>query len=90
MSKYFLMICGYQNPILSCVGSGNHGEQTGKIMIEFEKVLLAKMPELVLVVANVMIDSLLGNLERAQNSKIINDLNLQPQEFCPSDFAPSE
>ena len=32
-------------------------------------------------VGNVMIDSLLGNLDRAQNSKIFTDLDLQPREF---------
>ncbi len=35
------------------VGSGNHGEQTGKVLIEFEKVLLDQRPELVIVVGDV-------------------------------------
>jgi len=35
------------------VGSGNNGEQTGKVLIEFEKVLLAEKPGLVIVVGNV-------------------------------------
>ncbi len=35
------------------VGSGSHAEQTGKIMIEFEKVLLKEKPDLVLVVGDV-------------------------------------
>ncbi len=35
------------------VGSGNHGEQTGKVLIEFEKVLLDQKPELVIVVVDV-------------------------------------
>ncbi|OPY15559.1 MAG: UDP-2,3-diacetamido-2,3-dideoxy-D-glucuronate 2-epimerase [Syntrophus sp. PtaB.Bin001] len=35
------------------VGSGNHGEQTGKVLIEFEKILLRECPELVIVVGDV-------------------------------------
>lgn len=35
------------------VGSGNHGEQTGKVLIEFEKVLLEKKPDVVIVVGDV-------------------------------------
>ncbi len=35
------------------VGGGTHAEQTGKIMIEFEKILLAENPDLVLVVGDV-------------------------------------
>jgi UDP-N-acetylglucosamine 2-epimerase (non-hydrolysing) len=35
------------------VGSGNHGEQTGKIMIEFEKIVLAERPDYVIVVGDV-------------------------------------
>jgi UDP-N-acetylglucosamine 2-epimerase (non-hydrolysing) len=35
------------------VGSGSHAEQTAKIMIEFEKVLLKEEPDLVLVVGDV-------------------------------------
>ncbi len=35
------------------VGSGSHAEQTGNIMIKFEKVLLAEKPDLVIVVGDV-------------------------------------
>lgn len=35
------------------VGSGSHAEQTAKIMIEFEKVLIAEKPDLVIVVGDV-------------------------------------
>lgn len=35
------------------VGSGSHAEQTAKVMIEFEKILLAEKPDLVIVVGDV-------------------------------------
>lgn len=35
------------------VGSGNHGEQTGRVLIEFEKILLSEQPDLVIVVGDV-------------------------------------
>ncbi len=35
------------------IGSGNHGEQTGRVLIEFEKILLREQPDLVIVVGDV-------------------------------------
>ncbi len=35
------------------VGSGTHAEQTGRVMVEFEKVLLQQRPDLVVVVGDV-------------------------------------
>ncbi len=35
------------------IGSGTHGEQTGKILIEFEKVCIETKPDIVLVVGDV-------------------------------------
>ena len=35
------------------IGSGSHAAQTGQVMIEFEKVLLAEKPDLVVVVGDV-------------------------------------
>ncbi len=35
------------------VGSGTHAEQSAKVMIEFEKVLMAEKPDIVIVVGDV-------------------------------------
>jgi UDP-N-acetylglucosamine 2-epimerase (non-hydrolysing) len=35
------------------VGSGSHAEQTAKVMVEFEKVLLDEKPDLIIVVGDV-------------------------------------
>lgn len=35
------------------IGSGSHAEQTGRVMIEFEKVLVNEKPDLVVVVGDV-------------------------------------
>jgi len=54
MSKFFFEDLRIPEPDRYLgVGSGNHGEQTGKIMIEFEKVLVDENPDLVLVVGDV-------------------------------------
>ncbi|MDQ7066357.1 MAG: UDP-N-acetylglucosamine 2-epimerase (non-hydrolyzing) [candidate division KSB1 bacterium] len=54
MSDLFFNQLGLPRPdIYLGVGSGSHGEQTGKIMIEFEQVLQDVQPDLVLVVGDV-------------------------------------
>jgi UDP-N-acetylglucosamine 2-epimerase (non-hydrolysing) len=35
------------------IGSGSHAEQTGKVMIEFEKILIAEKPDLIIVYGDV-------------------------------------
>jgi UDP-N-acetylglucosamine 2-epimerase (non-hydrolysing) len=54
MSNVFFKNLGLHKPDISLeVGSGNHGQQTGKIMIKFEKQLLKEKPDLVIVVGDV-------------------------------------
>ncbi|ROL57307.1 UDP-N-acetylglucosamine 2-epimerase (non-hydrolyzing) [Bacteroidetes/Chlorobi group bacterium Naka2016] len=54
MSKVFFEDLGLPSPDFYLgVGSGTHGEQTGKIMIEFEKVCFQVQPDLVIVVGDV-------------------------------------
>lgn len=54
MSQVFFHDLGLPEPdIYLGVGSGTHAEQTGKVMIEFEKVLLQEKPDLVIVVGDV-------------------------------------
>ncbi|MBO8161188.1 MAG: UDP-N-acetylglucosamine 2-epimerase (non-hydrolyzing) [Thermosipho sp. (in: Bacteria)] len=50
MSDIFFEELGIRNPdYFLNVGSGTHGEMTGKIMIEFERVVLKEKPDLILV-----------------------------------------
>ena len=54
MSKIFFEELGIPKPDINLgIGSGNHGEQTGRIMIEFEKVVLKHKPDLLIVVGDV-------------------------------------
>lgn len=54
MSQVFFRDLEIPNPdIYLNAGSGSHAEQTAKIMVEFEKVLLKEKPDLVLVVGDV-------------------------------------
>lgn len=54
MSKHFFEDLGMPEPDINLgVGSGLHGEQTAKVMIDFEKVVLREAPELVIVVGDV-------------------------------------
>jgi len=54
MSKIFFEDLELPQPdIYLGVGSGSHAEQTARVMVEFEKVLLAEQPDLVIVVGDV-------------------------------------
>lgn len=54
MSKSFFNDLGLPEPDIHLgVGSGTHAEQTGKIMIEFERVCFQEKPDLVIVVGDV-------------------------------------
>lgn len=54
MSDTFFTDLGLPEPDLHLeVGSGTHAEQTGKVMISYERALLKKRPDLVVVVGDV-------------------------------------
>jgi UDP-N-acetylglucosamine 2-epimerase (non-hydrolysing) len=54
MSKSFFDLLHIPKPDVDLgVGSGSHGEQTAKVMVEFEKVCQREMPDLVVVVGDV-------------------------------------
>lgn len=54
MSQVFFQDLELPKPdIYLGIGSGTHAEQTGRVMIEFEKVLFAEKPDLVIVVGDV-------------------------------------
>ncbi|MFN6991478.1 MAG: non-hydrolyzing UDP-N-acetylglucosamine 2-epimerase [Fervidobacterium sp.] len=50
MSDVFFEVLDIRKPdYFLNVGSGSHGEMTGKIMIEFEKIVIQEKPEIILV-----------------------------------------
>jgi UDP-N-acetylglucosamine 2-epimerase (non-hydrolysing) len=54
MSELFFDELGLPRPDVNLgIGSGSHGEQTGRIMEAFEKVLVSERPDLVMVVGDV-------------------------------------
>ena len=54
MSEVFFDELSIPKPDINLdIGSGGHGEQTGKIMIAFEKVVMEHKPDLVIVVGDV-------------------------------------
>ncbi len=54
MSKVFFQDLELPEPdIYLGIGSGTHAEQTGRIMIEFEKILIQNKPDIVIVVGDV-------------------------------------
>ena len=54
MSDAFFEDLGLPKPDIDLgVGSGTHAEQTGKVMIAYEKVLMEQRPDLVIVVGDV-------------------------------------
>jgi len=54
MSDAFFIDLGLPNPDINLgVGSGTHAEQTGKVMIAYEKVLTEQHPDIVVVVGDV-------------------------------------
>jgi len=54
MSRAFFQDLGMPKPDIDLeVGSGSHAEQTGRVMVEFERVCLVERPDLVIVVGDV-------------------------------------
>jgi UDP-N-acetylglucosamine 2-epimerase (non-hydrolysing) len=54
MSESFFRDLGIPEPDVNLgIGSGTHGEQTGRVLIEIEKLLMARRPHAVLVVGDV-------------------------------------
>ncbi len=54
MSESFFRDLGIPEPDVNLgIGSGSHGEQTGRVLIEIEKLLIERRPHVVLVVGDV-------------------------------------
>lgn len=54
MSDIFFKDLGIPKPHIQLrIGSGTHAEQTGRIMIEYERKLMENSPDLVIVVGDV-------------------------------------
>src|SRR5215210_2469644 len=54
MSDEILSDLGFRAPDYSLgVGSGSHGDQTGKVLIAFERILIERQPQLVVVAGDV-------------------------------------
>src|SRR3990172_5932584 len=83
MSRLFFGQLGLPEPDINLgVGSGSHAAQTAAIMTAFEPVLLEQRPDLVLVVGNVMIATLLRSREAAERSTILERLELGPGAYA--------
>jgi UDP-N-acetylglucosamine 2-epimerase (non-hydrolysing) len=81
MSDAFFKDLGLPEPGLHLgIGSGTHAEQTGKVMITYEKVLLEQKPALVIVVGDVN-STIACTLAAA---KIFYSVNLQPSRLPTS------
>ena len=73
MSGLFFDDLGIPKPdVYLGVGSHNHGAQTGKIMIDFEKVLLEDKPDLVVVVGDVNSTIACGLVAVKQGVKLVH------------------
>lgn len=89
MSKAFFDDLGIPKPDIDLnVGSGTQAEQTGRIMVEFEKVCIEKQPDLVIVVGDAMIDSLHKHKEKASQLNVMTDLGLEKNGYAVMTLPP--